>query len=440
MTEPGIRPDEFARRRQELMHRMEPDSIAIIPGALQVTRNNDVDFPFRQDSDFWYLTGYTEPDALLVLCRDRQEGQSILFCRPRDPEQEVWNGYRLGVEGVLSELGLDQAWDNAELDEQLPELLSGRASLYSRLGEDPFWDSRLLGWIHEIQGPNRRGQTGPDTYRDLTGLLHEMRLFKSDAEIEQMRQAAAISARAHRAVWAAAADARNEGQLEATFRYHCGWAGAPEMAYPPIVGSGRNACILHYTENNSELTDGDLVLVDAGCEWQGYAADITRTFPVNGRFSPEQRALYELVLRAQKAALAQVYPGNCLRRPHEVVIEQLTQGLVELGLLQGEPDELIESQACREFFMHGTSHWLGMDVHDVGQYKPDGAWRLLRPGMCLTIEPGLYVAADNTRVEARWRGIGIRIEDDVVVTEEGHDNLSADAPTDPDEIERICQG
>ncbi|TGG93220.1 Xaa-Pro aminopeptidase [Natronospirillum operosum] len=437
---PAISLEEFAQRRKRLLAQLEPDSVVVLPGATEQRRNNDVDFPFRQHSDLLYLTGFTEPDAWLVLVPERAAGEAIMFCRPRDRALEIWNGYRLGPEGVVSELGIDEAHPIEDLDDRLPELLANKTHVYSPLGQDETVDAHLMHWVNQVRAQARKGVQAPAHFHDLLAPLHELRLIKSEQEVAVMRAAGEISAAAHQRAWAACVRgdqrATTEYQLEAEIRHACAWAGAPEFAYPAIVGSGANACVLHYTENTDVLRDGELVLIDAGCELHGYASDITRTFPVNGRFSPEQRALYELVLKAQKAALAEVKPGVPMRQPHEAVVRVLVSGLVELGLLEGDVDQLIEDEGYRDFFMHGTSHWLGLDVHDVGPYKINGDWRPLRPGMCLTIEPGLYVAPDNDRVEARWRGIGVRIEDDVVVTAEGHDNLTASVPVDPDVIEQ----
>ncbi len=439
MTEPMLTNATFQRRRRQLMKQLPTGSVAVIPGAGEMPRNNDVDYPFRQQSDFLYLTGFSEPDALLVLAPERDEGEAVLFCRPRDKAMEIWNGYRLGPEGVVSQLGLDQAFSIDDIDDTLPGLIDGRSQLYLPLAENPEFDARVSHWMALARQRQPRSPAAPAAWCDVRPLIHEARLFKAPEEVAIMRKAADISARAHIAAWHAAADATHEYQLEATIRHACAWDGAVEFAYPAIVGSGANACILHYTENNAPLGQGDLVLIDAGCELSGYASDITRTFPVSGRFSPDQRALYDLVLKAQRAALSEVRPGVSVRRPHEVVVEVLTVGLVELGLLEGEVPELIRQESYRRFFMHGTSHWLGLDVHDCGRYKTDGEWRLLEPGMCLTIEPGLYIAPDDEEADPRWRGIGIRVEDDVVVTEDGHENLSAGVPTDPDEIERLMQ-
>lgn len=434
---PMLSAQVFAQRRRHLAQLMPTNSVAVLAGALEQSRNSDVTYSFRQHSDFLYLTGFTEPDAWLVLTA---EGESQVFCRPRDRTLEIWHGRRLGAEGVVRELGIDAAYSLADLAEQMPKLLANRTQVLSHLGQSEAQDRQLMGWVSQLRKKAREGVSPPNMFGDLSLLLHEMRLHKSTDEIAIMRAAATLSAQAHQAAWAACVrpkrQAETEYHLEAEIRQVCSWAGATEFAYPAIVGSGENACILHYNENNAPLQSGDLVLIDAGCEWQGYASDITRTFPVNGVFSPEQRALYEVVLQAQEAAIAAVQPGVSVREPHHVATRVLCKGLLELGLLQGELEEVISQQLYRPFFMHGTSHWLGLDVHDVGRYQLEGEWRPLASGMCLTIEPGLYIAADNDSVEARWRGIGIRIEDDVVVTEQGCEVLSAAALKSVADIEQ----
>ena len=435
-----ITQEEFALRRHRLMAQLEPGSLAIIPSATERLRNSDVEYPFRQDSTFFYFTGFHEPDALAVLVPGRPDGEFVLFCRERDREMEIWNGYRMGPEGVQAHLGVDEAHSNEELDELLPALLDGCRQVYLPMGHDSGFEAQVMAWIDAVRAQARRGAKAPETLMNLNPITNEMRLYKSDAEAALMRRSGVVAAEAHKRAMRVAHRATHEYQLEAEINHEFAWHGARLPAYSAIVGGGANACVLHYTENNAPLQSGDLVLIDAGCELDYYAADITRTFPVSGRFSAEQRTLYELVLRAHEAALAQVKPGNHFNQPHETVLQVLTEGLVELGLLQGEVAELISSEAYKDFFMHRTSHWLGMDVHDVGRYKTDdGAWREFEPGMCLTIEPGLYIAPDNGNVDERWRGIGIRIEDDVMVTVDGHENFSLGVPKDPDEIERLMQ-
>ena len=428
---------EFARRRKNLMGMMDKHTIAIIPGARAVTRSRDTEYPFRQNSDLFYLTGFEEPDAVLVLVPGRRQGQVVLFCRERDPDMELWNGYRLGPEGAVAYLGVDDAFPIDDLDEILPGLIEGTQRIYYSMGHDDVFDQRVMGWVNQIRRLVRTGAAPPADFTDLAFLLHEQRLIKSVAEVRVMRKAGEISAAAHVRAMQECQPGRYEYHLEAAIQHTFAEHGARFPAYNSIVGSGANACVLHYTENASKMRAGDLVLIDAGCEYQGYAADITRTFPVSGQFSNEQRAIYDVVLEAQRAAIAKVRPGNTWNQPHDATVRVITRGLIKLGLLRGKERELIKSEAYREFYMHRAGHWLGLDVHDVGEYRVDGRWRQLEPGMVLTIEPGIYIAADNTKVPKRWRGIGVRIEDDVVVTEQGCDVLTGDVPKRADKIEAL---
>ena len=428
---------EFARRRKNLMGMMDKHTIAIIPGAREVTRSRDTEYPFRQNSDLFYLTGFEEPDAVLVLVPGRRQGQVVLFCRERDPDMELWNGYRLGPEGAVAYLGVDDAFPIDDLDEILPGLIEGTQRIYYSMGHDDVFDQRVMGWVNQIRKLVRTGAAPPADFTDLAFLLHEQRLIKSAAEVRVMRKAGEISAAAHVRAMQECQPGRYEYHLEAAIQHTFAEHGARFPAYNSIVGSGANACVLHYTENASKMRAGDLVLIDAGCEYQGYAADITRTFPVSGQFSTEQRAIYDVVLEAQRAAIAKVRPGNTWNQPHDATVRVITRGLVKLGLLRGKERELIKTEAYRDFYMHRAGHWLGLDVHDVGEYRVDGRWRQLEPGMVLTIEPGIYIAADNTKVPKRWRGIGVRIEDDVVVTEQGCDVLTGDVPKRADEIEAL---
>ena len=428
---------EFARRRKNLMGMMDKHTIAIIPGAREVTRSRDTEYPFRQNSDLFYLTGFEEPDAVLVLVPGRRQGQVVLFCRERDPDMELWNGYRLGPEGAVAYLGVDDAFPIDDLDEILPGLIEGTQRIYYSMGHDDVFDQRVMGWVNQIRKLVRTGAAPPADFTDLAFLLHEQRLIKSAAEVRVMRKAGEISAAAHVRAMQECQPGRYEYHLEAAIQRTFAEHGARFPAYNSIVGSGENACVLHYTENASKMRAGDLVLIDAGCEYQGYAADITRTFPVSGQFSAEQRAIYDVVLEAQRAAIAKVRPGNTWNQPHDATVRVITRGLIKLGLLRGKERELIKAEAYRDFYMHRAGHWLGLDVHDVGEYRVDGRWRQLEPGMVLTIEPGIYIAADNTKVPKRWRGIGVRIEDDVVVTEQGCDVLTGDVPKRADEIEAL---
>jgi Xaa-Pro aminopeptidase len=416
------------------MRMMGADTIAILPTNPEQLRNRDVDFPFRPDSDFYYLTGFPEPQAVAVLAPGRPHGEYLLFCRERDPEMETWNGRRAGPEGAVSQYGADDAFPIGDIDDILPGLLESRERVFYTMGAVPAFDNRVIGWVNAIRSQSRAGKHAPDEFISLAHFVHDMRLYKSRAEIKAMRQAADISARAHRRAMEICRPGMMEYELEAEFLHEFRKHGG-EPAYPAIVGGGENACILHYTENDAPLADGDLVLIDAGTEHDYYASDITRCFPVNGRFSTAQRAIYELVLDAQLAAVEEVKPGNGWNAPHEAAVKVLTRGLVKLGLLKGRPATLIKDQAYRQFYMHRTGHWLGMDVHDVGDYKVGEEWRVLEPGMVLTVEPGLYIAAGSKGVARKWQNIGVRIEDDVLVTRDGNDVLSKNVPKAVEEIE-----
>lgn len=433
----SISQQEFARRRRDFMAHMEPDSIAILPSANEQLRNGDAEYPFRQDSNFFYLCGFNEPEAVLVLLPGRKHGECVLFCRERDPAMELWNGYRQGPEGACENFGADDAFPISDIDDILPGLLEGRQRVYYAMGRDKAFDSRVTDWVNTLRAQVRNGAQPPGEFQDLSHILHELRLIKSAAELRLMKKAAKISAAAHVRAMRYCQPGCYEYQLEAEIQHEFGINGARFAAYNSIVGAGKNGCILHYNDNASEVQDGDLVLIDAGCEYQHYAADITRTFPANGVFSKAQRALYELVLKAQEAALAVIAPGRHWDEAHEATVRVITEGLVELGLLKGEVNKLIEKGAYRDFYMHRAGHWLGMDVHDVGDYKVGEQWRELEKGMVLTVEPGIYVAPDNTKVAKKWRGIGIRIEDDVAVTKDGCEVLTKAVPKCPNEIEAL---
>jgi len=442
----------FARRRRALLARMGPGSIALLPAASETPRNRDVHHPFRQDSDFYYLTGFPEPEAIAVLAPGG-EHEFLLFCRERDPHMEIWHGRRAGPQGAMERYGVDNAHPIAEIDKLLPPLLENRERVFYAIGYNSEFDRRMMGWLNQVRGKTRTGVRAPALFVALEHLLHAMRLRKEPEEIAVMRESARIAAEAHQRAMRACRPAMMEYELEAeilyTFvRHGAGWA------YPSIVGGGDNSCILHYTENNAPLRDGDIVLIDAGAELDGYASDITRSFPVNGRFSGEQRAIYELVLAAQKAAIDQVRPGRHFNEPHDAAVRTLTEGLAALGLLQGDVEELIKAEQHKPFYMHRTGHWLGMDVHDVGDYKTGEDWRIFEPGMVTTIEPGLYIPAGGkildahwarlgvhleTELDERWQRIGIRIEDDVLVTDDGHEILTAAAPKEVDEIEALMR-
>lgn len=432
-----ISSNEFARRRKELMAMIGKDAIAIVPAAPERTRSRDTLYPYRQDSDFHYLCGFPEPEAVLVLIPGRTQGQCVLFCRERDRERETWDGYRAGPEGACEQYGADDAFPITDMDDILPGLLEGKSKVYSAIGKDKEFDQHLMEWVNSIRAKARTGAVPPGEFVDLDHLLHENRLFKKPAELKLMRKAAKISAEAHCRAMRASKPGLNEYQLQAEIEHTFAMEGASFPAYTSIVGGGDNACILHYVENNQPLNDGDLVLIDAGCEYQHYAADITRTFPINGRFSPEQKAIYELVLKAQLAGIEAARAGNHWDAPHQATVAVITTGLVKLGLLKGSVKKLIAAGAYSEFYMHRAGHWLGMDVHDVGDYKVDGEWRLLEPGMVMTIEPGIYIAPDCKKVAKKWRGIGVRIEDDVAITRKGTEVLTAAVPKTVAEIEAL---
>ncbi|WP_238377068.1 Xaa-Pro aminopeptidase [Neptunomonas antarctica] len=428
---------EFAERRASLVAQLPTNSVAIVPSATLQYRNSDVDSPFRQDSDFYYLSGFDEPDALMVLLKRESLVTYHLFCQPRDPEMEIWNGYRAGPEGAQTDYMVDKAFSINTLDEQLPVLLDGIESVYFCMGTRHKIESRIEQCLQTMRKKRRQGMRAPTKLIELSSLLHEMRLIKSTQEAQVMRAAGEISAQAHIRAMQACRPGLMEYQLEAEIIYHFMQQGCRLPAYSSIVGGGNNGCVLHYVSNNSELKDGDLVLIDAGCECDYYAGDITRTFPVNGRFSDAQRALYELVLKAQLACLAEIKPGIPWEHTQDISVRVITEGLVELGILTGRPQDLIACGAYKAFYMHRLGHWLGMDVHDVGDYKVEGEWRLLEPGMVMTVEPGIYIAPDNENVEPCWRGIGIRIEDDVLITHDGCEVLSASVPKTVDAIEAL---
>ncbi|WFS19093.1 Xaa-Pro aminopeptidase [Pseudomonas sp. 905_Psudmo1] len=433
----SIPKSEYARRRKALMAQMEPNSIAILPAAPVYIRNRDVEHVYRQDSDFQYLTGFPEPEAVMALIPGREHGEYVLFCRERDPERELWDGLRAGQDGAISQFGADDAFPIGDIDDILPGLIEGRERVYYAIGSNQEFDHRLMEWVNHIRAKARQGAMPPNEFVALNHLLHDMRLYKSAAEVKVMKEAAEISARAHIRAMQASRAGLFEYHLEAELDYEFRKGGAKMPAYGSIVAAGRNACILHYRENDAALKDGDLVLIDAGCEIDCYASDITRTFPVSGRFSPEQKAIYELVLKANEEAFKFIAPGRHWNEAHEATVRVITAGLVDLGLLEGDVDELIASEAYKPFYMHRAGHWLGMDVHDVGDYKVGGQWRVLEVGMAMTVEPGIYIAPDNDKVAKKWRGIGVRIEDDVVVTKKGCEILTNGVPKSVAEIEAL---
>ncbi len=432
--------NEFKERRIRLMEQMDEGSIAIIPSSTEIIRNNDVHFQFRQNSDFMYLTGFDEPDCLCVLMPGREQAEYVLFVRDKDNEREIWDGYRAGPDGAVEDFGADDAFPVDDIDDILPGLMEGKTRVYAHMGVDSGFDHQLMSWLNQIRSKVRHGAVPPDEFSDIAHILHDMRLIKSRQEIAIMADAAKISALAHTRAMKSCKPGMWEYQLQAEIEHECMMAGSMRPAYSAIVGGGRNSCVLHYVENNQKLKDGDLVLIDAGCELQYYASDITRTFPVNGAFSSEQRAIYDLVLKSQYAAIDAIKAGVHWNEPHEATLRVIVEGLVELGLMKGNVNQLIEDEAYKEFFMHKTGHWLGMDVHDVGDYKVGGEWRVMESGMVLTVEPGIYISPNNEMVDPKWRGIGIRIEDDVVVTKDGCDVLTKDVIKEASDIEALMQG
>ena len=411
---------DFRERRDRLIEQMGPNSIAIIATSPVAMRNRDADYKFRTDSSFFWLTGFAEPEAVAVFeTGDVGEEYSYsLFCRERDREMEIWNGYRAGVDGAVEDYDADEAYAIDLLDEEIIEKLANKEKLYYRIGQRADFDARVCTWIKQVDEQQRRGNGAPSQIVQLDQILDEMRLHKSAQEIELMQIASNISAEAHTRAMQKVRPGMMEYALEAELNYIFGQNGCLP-SYNSIVGGGENGCILHYVENNKPLKDGDLVLIDAACEYEYYASDITRTFPVNGKFSPEQKALYEVILNAQLAAIDAVRVGNSYKEPHHIAVRIMVQGLLDLGLMKGDIEQIITTEAYQQFYMHGTGHWLGMDVHDVGSYKAEGDWRAYEEGMVVTVEPGLYIAPDDETVDAKWRGIGIRIEDDVVATANG---------------------
>lgn len=433
----GIDQATFSRRRQQLMAQLPSGSAVLLAGATMQSRNSDVEYMFRQDSSFYYLTGFDEPDAVLLLLKEEDETEFVLFCLDRDPELEIWNGYRTGPKGCMERYCADKAWPIDQLDEKMCQLLDGFGQLHYLMGQDESLDAQVHSWLNTIGARARQGAQAPETLVQLAPVLAEMRLFKQPEEQALMRKAGQISAEAHKKAMLLSKPDLYEFQLEAEITHHFAQHGCRQCAYPSIVGGGANGCILHYTENNQPLNAGELVLIDAGIELDYYAADITRTFPVDGRFSSEQKTIYELVLKAQLVCIEMCQPGTLWNDIHERSVEVLTAGLLELDLLEGELSELIEQEAYKAFYMHRIGHWLGMDVHDVGSYKIDGDWRPLQSGMVLTVEPGIYIAPDNESVEPRWRGIGVRIEDNILVTDTGYEVLTDAVPKSVADIEAL---
>ena len=430
---------DFQERRDILAGEMGLRSIAIIATSPVAMRNRDADYKFRSDSSFFYLTGFAEPEAVAVIetFDTEEEGYSYsLFCRERDREMEIWNGYRAGVDGAVDDYDADEAYAIDLLDDEILEKLQNKDKLFYRIGQQADFDARVAKWIVTASGESRKGASVPAQVIQLDRIIDELRLHKSADELELMQIASDISAEAHTRAMQMVKPGMMEYALEAELNYVFGKNGCVP-SYNSIVGGGANGCILHYVENDKELKDGDLVLIDAACEYQLYASDITRTFPVNGKFSPEQKALYEVILKAQIAAIDVVRVGNSYKEPHHVAVRIMVQGLLDLGLMQGNLEEIIQKESFRQFYMHGTGHWLGMDVHDVGSYKVEGDWRTYEEGMVVTVEPGLYIAPDDETVDAKWRGIGIRIEDDVAVTKNGPRVLTAAVVKSVEDIETL---
>jgi Xaa-Pro aminopeptidase len=431
-----IKQKEYAKRRRQLMRMAGEGSIIILQAAPARIRNNDVHYPYRQDSDFLYLTGFREPGALLVMIPDEGDGHCILFCRSRDPEREMWDGRMAGLEGAVADFGMDEAFDIKEADSRLRELLRDRDRIYHDLGRDPRFDQRLIGWLNEFRGEARKTYHAPEEIHALDHMLHDMRVYKSREELSAMRLAAKVAIEAHEQAMRSCRPGLNEadihaGLLQVFTRNQC------EPSYLPIVGGGANACVLHYIANRDELKDGDLLLIDAGAEYDGYASDITRTFPVNGKFSPEQRDLYEVVLAAQSAAIDKARAGNQWQDVHDMAVRVATEGMIGLGILHKSIDEEIESKGYKQYYVHNTGHWLGLDVHDVGEYTIDGHSRQLEPGMVMTVEPGIYIRPGAAGVPECWHGLGIRIEDNVAITKDEPRLLTEGLARTADDIEAL---
>jgi len=429
-----IRP--YVSRRARLAQAMQ-QGVAFVPTAPERLRNRDSDYLYRFDSYFYYLTGFPEPDAVMVLVGG-EPARQILFCRDKDAEREIWDGYRVGYAAAKESFGFDETFPISRLDDELPAILANQPAVFYAPGADPGWDARLLKWLNSVRAMSRTGVSAPSRIVDIRTILDDMRLLKDADELATMRNAADISGDAHVRAMQLAAPGRMEYEVEAELMYEFRRRGSQFPAYWPIVASGPNACVLHYRENNARMNDGDLLLVDAGCELDGYAADITRTYPVNGRFSGPQREVYRLVLEAQRAAIAAVAPGRSWNEAHDAAVKVLVQGFIDMKLCSGTPDSVMESGDYRRFYMHRTGHWLGLDVHDVGDYKQNGEWRTLQPDMVLTVEPGCYIRPADDVPREFWN-IGVRIEDDVLVTAAGREVLTSRAPKDPADIEAVMR-
>ena len=431
-----IKQKEYAKRRLQLMEIAGEESVIIVHAAAQKIRNNDAGYPYRQDSDFLYLSGFSEPEAMMVLLPEDKGGHSILFCRERDPHREMWDGLMAGTEGAVEQFGFDEAFPISEMEKRLPRLLRGRERVYYDLGKTPDFDQLLIGWMNDFRAKTRKKFLAPDEIIALDHSLHEMRLFKSRTEVTVMRKSARIAAIAHQRAMQVCKPGMNEAEIHAEL-LHTFTRNQCEASYIPIVGGGANACVLHYISNRDKLNDGDLLLIDAGAEYDGYASDITRTFPVNGKFSGPQRDLYQVVLAAQLKAIEEVRAGNPWDHVHETAVQVATEGMIDLGILKGSLEEALEEECFKNYYVHNTGHWLGLDVHDVGEYEIDGHSRVLEPGMVLTVEPGIYIPETATVVDEIWHGMGIRIEDNVVVTRDEADVLTSDICKTIDDIEQL---
>ena len=432
--------NNFSERRLKLSDKVLEDSAIIVASALVKTRISDTDYAYRQDSNFYYLSGYEEPDSLLLIRPSSDKEKFIIFCRDRDPLREQWDGFRTGQEGAVQQYGADNAYSINSLDQMMPDLLAGVKNIYFSMSAPCGVDIKISHWMEDIRKNTRAGAEPPNNLLSLDSILHEMRLIKEDQEMILMKKAADITTEAHIRAMQAVTPGMYEYQLEAEYLYAFNKNGARSPAYNSIVGGGNNSCILHYVENNDELKDGDLVLVDAGCEYQYYASDVTRTFPVNGKFSPEQKEIYSIVLEAHRQSMEQAKPGNKWNLMHEKSVEVIVEGLLDLGLLKGTKEQVIEKGDYSKFYMHRIGHWLGMDVHDVGGYKQDGDWRELEKGMVMTVEPGIYILDSLEDVDDKWKGIGVRIEDDIVITDSGFEVLTPNVPRTIEEVEHTVQG
>ena len=430
----------FSERRDLLADKVLEDSAIIVSAASVKSRISDTEYSYRQDSNFYYLSGYEEPESLILIRPNQDKERFIIFCRDRDPLREQWDGFRTGQEGVIQDYRADAAYSINSIDEIMPKLLEGAKNIYFSMSAPCGVDAKISSWVEDIRKNTRSGAEPPQNLLSLDSILHEMRLIKESDEMDLMKQAANITTEAHIRAMQSVRPGMYEYQLEAEYLYAFNKNGARSPAYNSIVGGGNNSCILHYVENNAELKDGDLVLVDAGCEYQYYASDVTRTFPVNGKFSPEQREIYSIVLEAHKQSMEQAKPGNKWNLMHEKSVEVIVEGLLSIGLLQGSRDEIIDKGEYSKFYMHRIGHWLGMDVHDVGSYKQDGDWRPLEEGMVMTVEPGIYILDSMEGVDDKWKGIGVRIEDDIAITESGFEILTPDVPRTIEEVEQTVQG